>query len=1306
MVYDDSSRSSQRTGGVKLNQVYPPPERDTVTDVDVVAIHGLDTDSTTTWTWKHRDPMKPDVNWLKHPDMLPRRLPTARIFTCDWPASLFQNKLTIQMTTTELARSLLLAIQSRPGASPPRPILFIASCLGGIILIQALTISAESGSEYSSLWEATGGVVFLATPFRGTAFQDVASTAIGFLKVHASLTDRVVAALLGSLKESTQFLQDLVGSFTSICVQRRQRGQPWQLASFYETEMSNLLRKFFPPLIADALKSPKPLVDSGSARLDIVPNPIPLPRNHVLMNKFYGPEDPEYGAVSGQVEIIICEIRQARPIDKANAWIRNEQYSLKRLGIERLSGELLPMDRCYINLAIIERPSKEAETSKEHNEMGLFARLRVETFHKKIMLSTIFEPRETRNGQVRPSRILIHGRAGIGKTTLCKKIIYESTHCKLWQDLFDCVFWVPLRNLKLEDRRQNPGYNLKSLFYHEYFTQHPEAEDLADKLWRALTDTKASKMLFVLDGLDEVSDLDGTMLRVLRTLLDQPNVIITSRPNANLPPNLKAIHLELETIGFHPNQVDAYIRNAFTDPQTGNLESAKTEEIQLFLDSHPIIQGLVRIPIQLDALCYSWNDSPDTYSTSNTVPDSMTAIYHRIEESLWRKDVTRLEIWKQNKAQTARPTELTNVIKHELERLGFLAFTGMTNDVITFEAKHRDAISEHCSSIDQKFLLDEMLERVSFVRSSDSPSKRRNQSYHFLHLTFQEYFGARYFAQQWKNRKELKYIVFGNGEGKVTSTDPIEFLGKNKYNARYDIFWRFVAGLLNTGEDTSRFFQVVEEEPRDLLGPGHQRLVMRCLSEVPKKMSLRKPLEGQLSQWLSFECEFSDEPCLPGEAEFPLRVLKYNLEQELPGTLALLESLCDKQGSFGELSHVIAAYLTSEDQDIRQMAIVALRGRALTEQHLQAITACATDDESPEVRDAAILTLYGHRLTKQHLQAIITCLTDEDPQVGRTAIAVLKNQRKLPESLITPLTGLFKHKSTIVKERAVEILRGQPSSETLFQAIAVHLEDKDWAVRTAAIETLKGRVALPDKLLQVITTAEIAECQPAQSVKFRPAIVADLKHGGSYVRETAERGLKDQPTLPEGNIRALVLALTDKDGEVREAAIEALQNQLPLPEDILQAVVILLKDPSLGVKEAASKVLRNQLPPPEGIFQDVELLLEDEDRDVRMKATELLISYRDLSSIPSRHIEIIYESLLWRSFQEYVIWRVEGEASHISIGDKEYSVDWPDRYTSVVQRFQKRLGVPPHLDMRPYLSPRNVTHSLKRKATTERPEAD
>lgn len=46
--------------------------------------------------------------------------------------------------------------------------------------------------------------------------------------------------------------------------------------------------------------------------------------------------------------------------------------------------------------------------------------------------------------------------------------------------------------------------------------------------------------------------------------------------------------------------------------ENGETDQAKVDKVQSFLQERWLIQGLMRIPIQLDALCYTWNDlKPD-----------------------------------------------------------------------------------------------------------------------------------------------------------------------------------------------------------------------------------------------------------------------------------------------------------------------------------------------------------------------------------------------------------------------------------------------------------------------------------------------------------------------------------------------------------------------------------------------------------------------------------------------------------------------------------------------------------------------
>jgi hypothetical protein len=76
------------------------------------------------------------------------------------------------------------------------------------------------------------------------------------------------------------------------------------------------------------------------------------------------------------------------------------------------------------------------------------------------------------------------------------------------------------------------------------------------------------------------------------------------------------------------------------------------------------------------------------------------------------------------------------------------------------------------------FLPDQVLENVSFLRTSDPSSLDRNR-YHFLHLTFQEYFTARYFVRHWKAGQQLECLQLEAGS--VEKISPILFLQKHKY---------------------------------------------------------------------------------------------------------------------------------------------------------------------------------------------------------------------------------------------------------------------------------------------------------------------------------------------------------------------------------------------------------------------------------------------------------------------------------------------------------------------------------------------
>ncbi|KAK3299591.1 armadillo-type protein [Chaetomium fimeti] len=1221
--------------GVRLCQVNDKDDSDA--DIDIIAIHGLDTKSPDTWTWGAKNAQQ-NVNWLADPDMLPSKVGAARIFTCNWPADLLQPADLVPKRIEEYALLLLNAIDRElfvadATRKEPRRLFFIASCLGGIVLTKALV---DADDKYLSLRKATCGIVFLATPFRGTSFRDVAAFAEPGLQFLASIRGREVNKLLDKVKGSTFDLETLVREFTQLC---QDKDHPCLVFTFYEKGKTSLPLKVF-PWLPSFFRQEKQLVDESSATLDIVHKPLPLDRRHVMMNKFHGPGCADYKTVAGKIQEFLRKIREGTPLIQADAWIRTEHYTTDRLKIERLSGDPLPMDQCYINLAIVEQYRSEEESKTQSSPFSLSARLKIETLYKNIQveLPTLFRPRKRGDVQTNPRRILIRGRAGVGKTTLCKKIVHEFTHGTWgqWDDLFDRVLWVPLRNLKLDERRQ-AQYHFVDLFTHEYFSDPPKP-NLASALSDTLEWTESSRTLFLLDGLDEVSQELGdqsVMFHFLKKLLNQPNVIITSRPSGKLPPGLKAIDIELETIGFYPDQVNEYLEQVLP---------GQAEDIRSFLQARPLVRDLVRVPIQLDAFSFTWNESV-------TKLDTMTAVYQGIEDGLWKKDVLRLgkrhdgKLLTEGLIQDSDPSEIRDLVRDEICFLEGLAFTGLHNDVIDFDPRHQKAMSTHFSPA--IILPSKTLPHLSFLRTSNlSPRKgNHNQSYHFLHLTYQEYFAARYFVRQWQAGEPLKCRVLGNGKLETLGTG--DFLRKHKYTARYDIFWRFVAGLFDAERKGEEFFHAIEDKPRDLLGPTHQRLVMHCLSETLMETRPRRSLEKRLKEWLLFEFEFTKKARSASEVEFPERALVDALQEApFPVKMTILESLAIRPTLPSSIVDIIVSWLEDgQSEPSRTMAFEVLRrfslGRGLSDDLLTAVVERVLHKtEHWSVRIAVLQLLRAQpTISDEHLPAVIelALCKYEDESIRTAALEALPRQLKISGEHLTAMVdlALCRDEGVSIRTAALEVLPGQLkiSGKHLTAVIELALcKDEHESIRTAALEVLPRQLKMSGEHLTAVL--ELALCKD-EDVSIRTAALevppGQLKISGEHLAAVVELALsKDEDksvrcnalstfardfTISDERFTAVVeLALCkDEDRAVRKAALGALETQPSISDDFLTAVVGLLGDKDDYMREAALTLLRAQPSLSDDRLTAVVEVLKDNDSLVRRAALDVLQAQPRLS---------------------------------------------------------------------------------------------
>ncbi|RDW94234.1 uncharacterized protein DSM5745_01556 [Aspergillus mulundensis] len=125
--------------------------------ISIIAIPGLNFMGYSDW----EDPLA-GVNWLC--DMLPQDVPLARTYTYSWKVSAEETAVMDDVFVRKHAE-LLLDNVSNKLSHDPKPIIFVAHCLGGLMVAKTIALAAERRPQYAQVLEFTVGCIFLSTPF-------------------------------------------------------------------------------------------------------------------------------------------------------------------------------------------------------------------------------------------------------------------------------------------------------------------------------------------------------------------------------------------------------------------------------------------------------------------------------------------------------------------------------------------------------------------------------------------------------------------------------------------------------------------------------------------------------------------------------------------------------------------------------------------------------------------------------------------------------------------------------------------------------------------------------------------------------------------------------------------------------------------------------------------------------------------------------------------------------------------------------------------------------------------------------------
>lgn len=170
--------------------------------------------------------------------MLPATVPEARVFTYDWNADYFRDA---PVETLLGHADTLLAHIAETRGTKARPIVFIASCFGGLVLVEAINRAGQEGSPHRQTLLSTVGAVFLATPFNGA---DASREAKWQVVIGGVMGKDCSNELVQDLERKQDFVRGQVRMFTEIANADSIR---LPLYCFYETKKTEILRRFLPP---------------------------------------------------------------------------------------------------------------------------------------------------------------------------------------------------------------------------------------------------------------------------------------------------------------------------------------------------------------------------------------------------------------------------------------------------------------------------------------------------------------------------------------------------------------------------------------------------------------------------------------------------------------------------------------------------------------------------------------------------------------------------------------------------------------------------------------------------------------------------------------------------------------------------------------------------------------------------------------------------------------------------------------------------------------------------------------------------
>ncbi|XP_062240303.1 protein NLRC3-like [Platichthys flesus] len=389
-------------------------------------------------------------------------------------------------------------------------------------------------------------------------------------------------------------------------------------------------------------------------------------------------------------------------------------------------GEKTLFSEHYVNLLLVD--GHQGLDIKRH-ELLTFGQKRLSmqqksAVHKKIAPAELFS---STYGNRPVKKVLVTGVAGIGKTILVQKMLFDFGGRKDHL-AFDFIIHMTFRDLNLIDKPTN---------FRELVLR--KNRHLSKELDNILANDE--RLLIILDGFDEFRHYRGCNVDVFVTepdeeaevvevlgslmqgeLLPNASVMLTSRPTAVNHIPVGCVDRFVLIAGFSLAEVHDFFLHYFRD-------DAFADRMFAVVSANELMLTLCYIPAFCYIVCCILKESKDLCGES---PKTMTDIYVQYLVCLIRSHTqARSETFLQE--QSAKGMEQLSDIVIKLGRLAFRKL--MEHQTLFYSSDSDVAALEECSLV-STFLDKTVTQEPGYTK----------EVYSFAHLTVQEFFAAVYCA--------------------------------------------------------------------------------------------------------------------------------------------------------------------------------------------------------------------------------------------------------------------------------------------------------------------------------------------------------------------------------------------------------------------------------------------------------------------------------------------------------------------------------------------------------------------------------